>query len=141
MCERRERGSVLLLFPAGLLVTIVLASVAADAAVVFEAQCRLANAVAAAANDAAVEGLANGRFYRQGAVGLNDAEASRIAVEEVTAGLGGRMGNVSTRAVVNGPTVTVDASADVARIFAVAVPGGRRLAHVHARSTARAEER
>lgn len=140
MFGRRERGSVLLLFPAALLVILVLASIAADAALAFEAQRELANAVAGAANDAAVQALANGRFYRQGAVGLNDGEAGRLATAEVAAAAGGGIRNLAVTTSVTGNTITVMASGTVNKLFAPTIPGASRVARVTARSTARAEE-
>ena len=48
-----ERGSSLLLFPAGVLIVMVLAAMAVDTSIAFMGQRELANATAAAANDAA----------------------------------------------------------------------------------------
>ena len=103
---RRERGSVLLLVPAGLLVLLVLAAIAVDGAVVFLAQRELAGAAAAAANDAAT-GVDEGAFYA-GEVALDGGRAAETAVQAVAARRPHGVDVVgSPDVVVAGTTVTV----------------------------------
>ena len=72
-----ERGSVLMLVPAGGLVLVVLGAIAVDAAVAFLGQRELSNAAAAAANDAAAAALSDTHFYRGGP----DGPAGTLAID------------------------------------------------------------
>jgi Flp pilus assembly protein TadG len=80
-----ERGSALLLVPAGVLVLLALAGIAVDSAVVLLAQRELTSAAAAAANDAATQ-IDDAAFYRASASamtldprGAADAAAAAVA--------------------------------------------------------------
>ena len=88
------RGSVLLLFPAALLVVLVLCSLAIDAAAVFVRQRELLDAAAAAANDAATAGLDVDHLRATGEIRLDPGRvdatvaaslAARGALDELTA--------------------------------------------------------
>ena len=61
----RQRGSVLLLFPAAVLIVLVLSAITVDSSIAFLAQRELANATAAAANDAASRAVDGQAFYRE----------------------------------------------------------------------------
>ena len=145
--ERREAGSVLLLFPAAVLVVVVLAAITVDSAVAFLGQREVANAVAAAANDATGQGVGNRAFYEEGRVDLDPVAVRRLAAEQVVATLDaarfhGLHVEVSVSpAAVPGcpPAVRVHASAHVSAIFAAAIPGS--LGRFGVRATASASPR
>lgn len=140
-----EAGSVLLLFPAAILVVVVLAAIAVDSAIAFLAQREVANAVTAAANDAAGEGVSNGAFYRGGRVDLDGATVEQLATERVMAALDGdRFRDVQVGVTVHPPAspgcpseVEVEATARVATLFAAALPGNSGDVGVGARAIGR----
>ena len=81
-----ERGSVLMLVPAGVLVLVVLGAIAVDSAVAFLGQREASNAAAAAANDAAAAALSDTAFYRSsGALVVDAARADAVARRAVAA--------------------------------------------------------
>ena len=137
-----QRGSVLLLFPVGVLAVLVLAAVAVDSADAFLGERELAGAVAAAANDAATDALSETAFYGRGAVELDDAEVARVAEQRVRTSMdGGRYRNVAVRAeVVRAAagcswSLRVEASATVGYVFAGVVPGAADAVNVAAAAT------
>lgn len=142
--RRDQRGSVLLLFPVGVLVVLVLAAVAVDSSIAFLGERELAGAVAAAANDAATEAVSNDAFYRRGNVELDDGEVARVAEARVRTSVdGSRYRGLAVRAQVLRPSsggcawsLRVEASATVRYVFAPGVPGGPDEAHVDAAATA-----
>ena len=143
MTGRNQRGSVLLLFPAGFLVVLVLAAVAIDSSIAFLGERELSSAVTAAANDAATKALSDNAFYGRGAVELSDAEVSRVAEERVRAAVDTtRYAGLRVNATVTRPagpgcrwTLHVEASATVRYLFAPVVPGGPDEARVDASAT------
>ncbi|MDQ3980430.1 MAG: hypothetical protein M3314_12895 [Actinomycetota bacterium] len=136
LIPREARGSVLLLFPAGVLVVMVLAAIAVDASIAFLGERELAAAVAGAANDAATEAISDEAFYGAGQVELDDAEVARVAEERVRTSLdAGRHQGLDVRASVvrtsgGCPSLEVEASATVRYLFARALPGGPDEARV-----------
>jgi hypothetical protein len=64
--ERNERGSMLLLVPAGILVMLVLAAIAIDSAVIFLAEREAESAASAAANDIAALAVEPGVLRDEG---------------------------------------------------------------------------
>ena len=121
---------MLLLFPAAILIVVVLAAISVDSAASFLAQRELAGAVAAAANDAATEGLANRAFYQYDRIELDPGAAARVAEDEVRRALDpARYRDLQVQVSVTPsspgcpPVVTVRASATVDTIFARALPG------------------
>ena len=138
----RERGSVLLLFPVGVLAVLVLAAVAVDSAIAFLGEREIAGAVAAAANDAATDALSEDAFYGRGTVELDDGEVARVAEERVRTSIGGgRYRNVAVRAEVIRSSggcewsLRVEASATVGYLFARVVPGAADHVEVDAEAT------
>lgn len=135
---------MLLLFPAAVLVVVVLAAIAVDTSIAFLGQRELANATAAAANDAASQGVGNTTFYQFDQVELDGDTATEVATERVRAVLdparfrGLRVEVVVVPAAVPGcpPAVWVRASATVSYLFARAVPGGPGEAGVASTSVA-----
>ena len=79
-----ERGSVLMLMPALLLVTVLLGSIAVDTAVVFLAERELAALAAAAANDAATAGVDQAHLRDTGEFRL-DGDTVRAVVQTTLA--------------------------------------------------------
>ena len=134
-----ERGSSLLLFPAAVLVLMVLGAIVVDFSIAFLGERELAGATAAAANDAAVRALSNRAFYREGEVTLDGAAASEIATDEVRGALDlDRYHDVRvTVGVAPGCTsVIVTATAEVDYLFTRALPGAADRVRVAATSSA-----
>jgi Flp pilus assembly protein TadG len=139
-----ERGSSLLLFPAGILIVMVLAAMAVDTSIAFMGQRELANATAAAANDAASQAVDNAAFYQQDRIELDPVAVESLAVAKVRAAVdGARHAGLSVQAVALPPaapgcpwTVKVTASSRVSYVFAKAIPGGPHEADIHATAVA-----
>lgn len=137
-----QRGSVLLLFPAAVLIVIVLAAIAVDSAIAFLAQREVANAVAAAANDASSLGVGNRSFYEGGSVDIDPFTAVQLAEDRVVAALDAtRFRGLEIEVVVVPATsagcparVRVRASARVDALFATAIPGAANQTQVQATS-------
>lgn len=110
-----ERGSVLMLMPAAVLVLVVLGAIAVDAALVFMAQRELQNATAAAANDAAVAALSEQALYECGDLTIAGQRARAV----VEAAFAARIAD--TVETVGRPEVTV--AADGALQVTVAARG------------------
>lgn len=129
-----QRGSVLLLMPAAVLVVFVLAALSVDRAVVFGAQRDLVADAEAAANDAVAAGVSPEVLHAEGRIELDparvDAEVDRVV----------EAADRPTRSQwhVEGDVVVVRLEQDVALVFSP-VPGGADTVTVHA--TARAELR
>ncbi|MEA2842752.1 MAG: hypothetical protein QOJ69_423 [Actinomycetota bacterium] len=144
MREKGERGSSLLLFPAGILIVLVLAAIAVDTSIAFMGQRELGNATAAAANDAASQAVDNAAFYQHDRVELDPAAVESLAVAKVRAALDQtRHAGLSIEAVASPPaavgcpwTVKVTASSRVSYVFARALPGGPHEADIHATAVA-----
>jgi Flp pilus assembly protein TadG len=141
---RAERGSVLLLMPAGVLVLLVLGALAVDFSLVHLAQRELADAAAAAANDAAVAGLDEGAFYEAGRLRVDARRARAVAAASWAARsaefVDGGLERVDVGTVAGEQVqVTVTARATVEMIFSKALPGApqRRSVRAVAVATAR----
>ena len=137
--DRNDRGSVLMLVPAGILVLLALAAMSIDSAIVWMAQRDLANRTAATADDIAGAALDDEVLYHEGAIRLRPEAAAAytdlvFAPERVPEGYVGW----AAVAEVDGATVTVRARAEVRYLFAPAIPGVARTATVQAASTAEA---
>jgi Flp pilus assembly protein TadG len=134
-----ERGSSLLLFPAAVLVMMVLGAIAVDFSIVFLGERELAGATAAAANDAAARAVSNRDFYREGVVILDDTAARELATDAVRAALDlDRYHDlrVTVTVVPGGRGVIVTASAEVDYLFARGLAGASGRARVAATSSA-----
>jgi Flp pilus assembly protein TadG len=137
--RRSERGSVLMLVPAAVLVLIVLGAIAVDSAIVFYAQRDLANRTAATANDIAGFAVSDSSFYDGGVVALDDGRADAYArLVFAPDRLPGGYESWSGDADATGRAVTVVATAEVRYVFAKAIPGAPDTATVRARSVATA---
>jgi len=143
-----QRGSVLLLFPAAVLIVLVLAAITVDSSIAFLAQRELANATAAAANDAAGRAVDSQAFYQDDRIELDPDAVEAVAVERVRLALDqSRHRGLEVRVAASPPvgpgcpwTVQVSASSRVPYVFAKALPGGPDEASVRATSVAGPEQ-
>ena len=136
-----ERGSVLMLVPAGVLVLFVLGALAVDAAIAFQAQRELSATAAALANDAATVALSDDRFYAESAAGAIEVDEGGAAdlVREMLAvrsPAGVRDVRWSVRSADDQVCVTLTARVDY--LFSRAVPGAPQGATVTGRAVATA---
>ena len=133
-----ERGSVLALVPAALLVLLVLAAIAVDSATEYLARRELAAAADAAANDAATFGLDEVRFRETGEFVLDPGRVQE-AVRRALAVRGSDVVDRATVALAVDPaagTVTVTLRSSAHLLFAPVVPGAPHDADVVAQATA-----
>lgn len=136
-----EAGSTLLLMPAAVLVLVVLAGIAVDAAVVFLGQQRLADIAAGLANDA-VAAIDEAAFYTRG-----DIEVVRSRAEQrrdtVLAGLGedDSLHAVACDVEVEPEAATVACVGRARPIFGRALPGSPGWYDLRAVERARAAQR
>lgn len=139
---------MLLLFPAAVLVVVVLAAVAVDSSIAFLGERELANATAAAANDAAGQAVSDRAFYQGDRVELDPATVERVAVGRVRASLDtGRHHDLVVDAQARPPsaagcawTVRVTARSRVSYIFSPAVPGGPDSVAIEASTVAGSQQ-
>lgn len=128
----RDRGSVLMLMPAAVLVIVILGGIAVDSAVVFSAQRELVNGAQAAANDAVAYGIDENAFrsghgYVYDPARVEEAIARALSSRRITARH--RWHRVGNR-------IVVELDQTVSFIFAKAVPGAHHGTTVHARADA-----
>lgn len=116
--DRRAQGSVLLLFPAAVLVLVVIASLAVDRAIVFGAQRELVATAETAANDGAAAGLDLDALRAGGPIRYDATRVDRA----VRAAVGDPSVTVSW--IVSDGILRVRLTRQVHLIFAPAVPGG-----------------
>lgn len=139
MTERSERGSALMLVPAGVLVLIVLGAIAVDAAVAFLGQREVSNAAAAAANDAAAAALSDSAFYRgSGALAVDAGVARGVARRAVEARVARGVEVEAVDVAVSGSTVCVTVRGRVSYVFARGLPFVASSAFVTGRAGATA---
>jgi hypothetical protein len=135
--RNRDSGSALMLMPAGLLIVLVLASIAVDMSLVHLRKRQAFELAAAAANDAAAAGADQGRL-RSGSYVL-DPEATRSVVEEVVAAseLASELAGPPLVTVTD-DAVRVELAVEADYIFAGVVPGAPDGTVVTASATATA---
>lgn len=133
---RAERGTVLMLMPAAVLIVVLLGAVAVDLAIVFLGRRELAAAAAAAANDAVTYGLDQAVLRETGTYELDPVRV----LDAVEASLAARDIDVSVQAprveIVGSSEVRVTLRGDVDYVFATAVPGVPHGAEVEASAIA-----
>lgn len=137
----RERGSVLMLVPAGVLVLFVLGALAVDVAIAFLAQRELSATAAALANDAATMALADDRFFAEnaaGAVEVDEGKAADVVREALAARAPGGVSDVRWSVRSADDQVCVTLTARVEYLFSHAVPGAPQGATVSGRAVATA---
>jgi Flp pilus assembly protein TadG len=123
---RNERASVLLLVPAGIVVFIVLASIAVDLSHLWLERRELTAAASAAANDAAALGIDPASLRDETTdVRLDPGRVQSVATTSLAAQGIDAVPTVSIGVGPGGePQVTVTLTGRVDYIFAPAVPGG-----------------
>ncbi len=139
----RERGSVLLLVPSGVLAVVVLAAVAVDTANVVMVRRELRSVAQAAANDAATAAIDHDSLRSGGGLVLDPEAALSVALTSIRAS--GVEGDLVEDPVVSlDPArlgVTVQLASEVEPIFGVGLPGGAGPKEVTAAATAVPEQR
>lgn len=121
--SRGERGSALVLVPAGVLVLVVLGAIAVDSAVAFLGQREASNAAAAAANDAAAAALSDASFYRgSGALVVDPVRADAVARRAVEARAPRGLAVEAVEVRVDGAGVCVTVRGRVPYVFARGLP-------------------
>ncbi|QXC62402.1 hypothetical protein KSP35_06270 [Aquihabitans sp. G128] len=116
---RGERGSVLMLFPAAVLIVMLLGAIAVDRAVIFGAQRELVATAQAAASDAAAAGIDVAAVRAGGSLRYDPARID-AAVQRSVATLGA--GTTASWDLV-GTDVVVRLTRAVDLVFTKAVPG------------------
>ena len=114
---------MLALVPAGFLVLILLAGIAVDSAVAYQAQAQLHDALAAAANDAVAAGVDDPAFYQQGQVELNPAAVAAAVCGAVRAQGLTSLHRLRVEVATSGVSVRVTGTAAVDAVFSRALPG------------------
>lgn len=109
-----ERGSVLMLVPAAVVVVLLLGAIAVDSAIVYLEQRRAYNAAADAANDAAGAGLDRDAL-RRGDTRYDAARVRAVAADSVAAGGDEAIGFVD--ATVDGNVVNVTVEVTIEHVF------------------------
>ena len=134
----RDRGSALMLMPAGLLIVLVLASIAVDMSLVHLRKRQAFELAAAAANDAVAAGVDQGRLRTTHAYIL-DPERTRAVVGDVVAAseLASHLAGPPV-VTVTGAGVRVELTLEADYIFADVIPGAPDGTVVTASATATA---
>jgi hypothetical protein len=134
----RDRGSALMLMPAGLLIVLVLASIAVDMSLVHLRKRQAFELAAAAANDAATAGVDQGSLRTTYAYVL-DPERTRAVVGDVVAAseLSSQLAGPPVVTVTDAG-VRVELALEADYIFADVVPGAPDGTVVTASATATA---
>jgi Flp pilus assembly protein TadG len=117
-----ERGSVLMLVPAGFLVLIILAALAVDSAAAYLGQQELHDALEAAANDAVTSGLSNPAFYSRGTIAIDPDVAARSICLDIAAQSVQNLHGIQVWMAVDGATLSVRATATVDAVFGQVIP-------------------
>ena len=143
LTARRERGSVLLLVPAGVLVMVVLGSIAVDFAIAFLGEREVADLASAAANDAVTAAVDEQHLRETGEFRLDPDRV--LAVVEATLAASSTEVDleppvVEVTTVGGEPAVRVRLTGRIDYVFAPALPGGPDGADVSASATAVAAE-
>lgn len=137
---RGDRGSALMLVPAGVLIVVLLGAVAVDLSAAHLAQRRLVQVTERAADDAA--GMLDRDALRSGGpVRTNPAEATELARMHLASLEVPGLQHSSVEVVVSpgGTEVSVRAGATVRRLFGRGLPGVAPTYRITARATARLE--
>jgi len=138
---RSERGSVLLLIPAVVLVLLILGAIAVDSSVAYLARRQLADFTASAADRAAASALDKVAFYGSGQARVDPATADAVVAQARATAVAGGL-DITSVTVSVGPTgqsVTVTATAVTQTVFGIAA-GGRRSFTVRAATTTDVDE-
>ena len=138
----RERGSVLALLPAAVLIFVGLGGLAVDASLVFLGEREVANLAAAIANDAATQGIQVSRLYTTGELVIDPIRVQEVADAAVArSGLDHLHDLTVETEVIAADVVVVRVRAQVRSLFARALPQGVELRQVDASAEATAVRR
>lgn len=138
MRGRADRGSVLMLMPAGVLVVLMLAAIAVDLSLVFLRQRQASATAADIANDLATAALDVDELRRNGTFTLDPDRARRLG-EALADASDLREDLLAVQIdVVDDTTVRVTIEAAVEYLFASIVPGAAEGTEVRATATATA---
>jgi Flp pilus assembly protein TadG len=133
---RGERGTVLMMVPAGFLVLLILAAITFDYSHLFLAQRELSSVAEAAANDAVTYGVDQGRL-RAGEGAHLDPNRVDVAVQQALAAHGRDLTIIDARAVtVSDTRVEVTLIATIEYVFVKAMPGSPKTATITVHSAA-----
>lgn len=112
---RRDRGSVLMLMPAAVLIVLLLGAIAVDSAIVYLGQRQAYNVAFDAANDAAGAGFDAGIARESGEIVYSPDRVEAIAAEAVAASSISDLRLVSTS--IDGDEVAVTVEIDIDHLF------------------------
>lgn len=136
----RERGSVLALMPAAVLIFMVLGSLGVDATIAYLGEREASNLASSVANDAATIGIDVARYYASGELVIDPVRVQAVADAAAARDGGGHLHDLTIETEVLGTDhVVVRVRARVRSLFARALPNGldEREVNAVADSTAR----
>lgn len=137
--RRSDEASALMLMPAGLLVLLLLASVAVDMSLVHLRHRQALDVAGSAANDAVTAAADPGQL-RQGVYRIEPAEAQRVARRTIAASDLAPHLVGAPRVLVDGSSVEVSLRVEAEHLFTGALPGAPESAVVTATVSASAVE-
>jgi len=140
--RRGDRGSVLMLMPAAVLIVLLLGAIAVDLTVVHLRQRAAISAAGSAANDAVTYGLDQAALRRGDGYRLDLDRAARAVAQSIESqGLSDALASPPEVTEPSADRVTVVLRVRVGYIFAKALPHGPTEAIVTATATAAVEQR
>ncbi len=132
----RQRGSVLMLMPAGVLIVLMLGAIAFDLSLVFLRQRQTSSVAADVANDLATSALDEAAFRSTGIYQLDPDRADELGARLVrSSDIGDEVIEVSVN-VLRADTVEVVVVVAVDYVFARAIPGAASGTTVRASAVA-----
>lgn len=137
--RRSARGSVLLLMPAGILVVVLLGSIAVDFAIAFLGEREVASLATSAANDAATAAVDEAHLRATGEFRIDPTRAERVVAATIAASSSEVDLDAPVVEVIDvdgEPAVRVRLTGRVDYIFARAIPGAPDGADVGASAVA-----
>ncbi len=138
MGSHRDRGSVLLLFPAAVLVVLILGSLAVDTALVHLRQRELVDAADAAASDAATLAIDLDRYRRTGDLQLDPTRAERAVHGALAArGVLDDLTAPPSIRLVDATTIEVTLTGRAPHLLASVVPGAPRSVRIAGHGSAK----
>lgn len=140
----RERGSALLLLPAGMLIVIMLAAIAFDLTLAFQRKRALVDLAGSAANDAVTAALDMDRLRVDGRYCIDSNRAASVVSQHLQLTDLAEVSVVAVQA--TGPdgcatSIAVVLTAPSSAVFARAIPGSGADVVLQARSVAAVVER
>jgi hypothetical protein len=119
--RRDDRASALMLMPAGVLIVLLLGSIAFDFSLVYLRQRQAQNVAVGAANDAATAGVDQELLRRVGVYEIDDVDATQVALDSIERS---DIADIVTidEIRVAGNEVTVELTVEIEYVFARALP-------------------